>query len=65
MQEKDKLRRMAETEMEKRKEEIWQQKDQDDRTCLQINRRQKQKIEDFEKRYRDHSKRNSRRPGQS
>ena len=30
-QEKEKLKRMAETKIERLKEEVWQQKDQDDR----------------------------------
>ena len=51
LQEKDKLRTMAETEIEWRKEEIRQQKDQDDRLQLQVSQRLKQKWENFDKLY--------------
>ena len=52
LQEKDKLRRMMETEIEQLKEEIWQQKERGDQACSQVNRRLKQKTEDFEKLHR-------------
>ena len=45
---------MAEIEIERLKEEIRQQKDRDDQLQSQVNRRLKQKMEDFEKLYRDH-----------
>ena len=51
LQEKGKLRTMAETEIEWRKEEIRQQKDQDDRLQLQVSQRLKQKWENFDKLY--------------
>ena len=38
------------------KEEIWQQKDPDDRLRWQVGLRLKQKSEDFDKLYRDHKK---------
>ena len=45
---------MTKIEIEQLKEEIRQQKDLEDHACSQINRRLKQKIEDFEKLHRDH-----------
>jgi hypothetical protein len=45
LQEKDKLQRMAETEIERLKEELRQQKDREDRARRQINQRLKQKTE--------------------
>ena len=45
---------MVETEIERLKEEPWQQKDKEDRMRSQINRRLKQKTNDFEKLYRNH-----------
>ena len=56
LQEKDKLRRMAEKEIERLKEEIRQQKDRDDRLRSQVSQRLKRKLEDFDKLYRDHKK---------
>ena len=53
MQEKDKLHWMAETEIERLKEEIWQQKEREDRACSQINWRLKHKTDDFEKLHQD------------
>ena len=53
LQDKAKLRRMGETEIERLKEELWQQKDREDRTRSEINQRLKQKTDDFEKLYRD------------
>ena len=44
LQDKAKLRRMGETEIERLKEELWQQKDREDWTCSHINRHQKQKL---------------------
>ena len=54
MQEKDKLRRQAETEIERLKEELRQQKDGDNRLRSRVNRRLKQKTEDFHKLYWEH-----------
>ena len=54
MQEKDKLRRSPEVEFERLKEELWQEKDREDRARRQINQKLKQKIEDFEWLHRDH-----------
>ena len=54
MQDKEKLWRMAETELERLKEELRQQKDREDQTSSQINRHLKQKTDDFEKLYRKH-----------
>ena len=54
LQEKDKLRRSAEAEIERLKEELRQQKDKEDRTRAQINRKLKQKMDDFDKLDRDH-----------
>ena len=48
---------MAEMEMERLKEEIRQQKDREDRMRSQINRCLKQKTDDFDKLYRETSKR--------
>ena len=48
---------MAETEMERLKEEIRQQKDREDRMRSQINRCLKQKTDDFDKLYGETSKR--------
>ena len=45
---------MAETEIERLKEELWQQKDREDWMRSQINRRLKQKTDDFDKVYREH-----------
>ena len=53
-QEKDRLRRHAKTKNERLKEELWQQKDRDDQLRAQVNRRLKQKTEDFDKLYREH-----------
>ena len=53
LQEKDKLLKMVETEIERLKEEIWQQKDREDGVRSQINRCLKKK-KDFKKLYRDH-----------
>ena len=53
-QDKDKLCRMAETEMERLKEELRQQKDGDDWLQEQANRRLKEKSEDLEKLCGDH-----------
>ena len=47
--EKDKLRRMAETEIERLKEEIWHQKGRDDRLRSQASRRFKKTSDDFDK----------------
>ena len=55
-QEKDKIRRMVEMEIERLKGEIWQEKDTDDWLCSQVSRRLKQKTEDFDKLYQDHKK---------
>ena len=54
IQEKDKLRRQAETEIERLKKKLRQQKDRDDRLRGQVRRRLKQKIEDFDRLYREH-----------
>ena len=53
-QEKDRLRRHAETEIERLKEELRQQKDRDDRLRAQVNRRLKQKTDDYDRLYREH-----------
>ena len=53
-QEKDKLRLQAETEIERLKEELRQQKDGDNRLRSRVNRRLKQKTEDFHKLYWEH-----------
>ena len=53
-QEKDKLRRQAEVGIERLKEELRQQKDRDDRWRGQVNRRLKQKTEDYDRLYREH-----------
>ena len=47
----DKIRRQAETEIVLLKEELRQQKDREDRMRPQINRRLKQKTDDFDKLY--------------
>ena len=47
---------MAETEIERLKEEIWQQKDPDDWLRWQVGLRLKQKSEDFDKLYQDYKK---------
>ena len=52
LQDKAKLRRMGETEIERLKEELLQQKDRDDRLRSQANREHK---EDFDKLYREHT----------
>ena len=54
LQEKGKLRRMAETDIERQKEELRQRKEQDDRLRSQANRRLKEKSDDFDKLYREH-----------
>ena len=54
MQDKDKIRQMAKTKIERLKEELCQQKDREDRLRSQINRRLKQKTDDFEKLYLEH-----------
>ena len=54
LQDKDKLRRMAKAEIARLKEELWQQKDREDWTRSEINRRLKKKTDDFEKLYREH-----------
>ena len=54
IQEKDKLRRQAETEIERLKEELRQQEDRDDRLRGQVKRGLKQKTEDFDRLYREH-----------
>ena len=54
LQDKDKIRRMAETEIKRLKEEFRQQKDREDRMHSQINRHLKKKTDDFEKLYREH-----------
>ena len=48
LQEKDKLRRMAETEIERLKEELHQQKDREDCARRQLNQKLKQKTDDFD-----------------
>ena len=54
-QDKDKVRRMAETEIERLKEELQQQKDRDNRLqSQQDNHRLKEKLEDFDKLYQEH-----------
>ena len=54
LQEKDKLRRMAETELEQLKEELRQQKDREDRARRQLNQKLKQKTDDFDHLHRDY-----------
>ena len=56
LQEKDKLRQMAEGEIERLKEDLRQQKDREDRARSQINRKLKQKTDDFERLHRDHKR---------
>ena len=56
LQEKDKLRKSAETEIERLKEELRQQKDREDRNRRQINGRLKQKTEDFEHLHREYKR---------
>ena len=46
---------MAETEIDRLKDELQQQKNQDDRWRAQSNCRLKEKTEDFEKLYREHT----------
>ena len=53
-QEKDRLCWHAETEIERLKEELRQQKDWDDRLRAQVNRRLKQKTEDYDRLYQEH-----------
>ena len=53
-QDKDKPQRIAEMEITWFKEELCQQKDQDNRFQGQANRRLKEEIEDFEKLYWKH-----------
>ena len=54
LQEKEKLRRMVETEIERLKEELHQQKDQEDRARRQLNQKLKQKTDDFDHLHRDY-----------
>ena len=54
LQEKDKLRRMAETEIKRLKEELRQQKDREDRARRQLNQKLKQKTDDFDHLHRDY-----------
>ena len=54
LQEKDKLRQMAEGEIEVMKEELRQQKDREDRASSQINQKLKQKMKDFDRLHQDH-----------
>ena len=54
LQEKDKLRRMADTEIERLKEELHQQKDREDRARRQLNQKLKQKTDDFDHLHRDY-----------
>ena len=48
-QEKDRLHRHVQTEIERLKEELWQQKDRDDRMCAQVNRFLKLKTDDYDR----------------
>ena len=48
MQEKDKLRRMADTEIERLKQELHQQKAREDRARRQLNQNLKKKTDDFD-----------------
>ena len=54
LQEKEKLRRMAQTEIERLKEELRQQKDREDRARRQINQKLKQKTDYFDHLHRDY-----------
>ena len=54
LQDKEKIWRMAEIEIERLKKKLRQQKDRDDRLRGQVRRRLKQKIEDFDRLYREH-----------
>ena len=54
LQEKDKLRRMVDTEIERLKEELHQQKDREDRARRQLNQKLKQKTDDFDHLLRDY-----------
>ena len=48
------MRRQVETEIERLKEALRQLKDRDDQLRGQVNRRLKQKTEDFDRLYREH-----------
>ena len=52
--EKDKLRRMADTEIERLKDELHQQKDREDCARRQLNQKLKQKTDDFDHLLRDY-----------
>ena len=54
LQEKDKLQRSTEVEIERLKEELQEQKDREDRARRQINQKLKQKTKDFDRLRRDH-----------
>ena len=54
LQEKDKLQRMVETEIERLKEELRQQKDREDRARRHNNQKLKQKTNDFDRLHRDY-----------
>ena len=54
LHEKEKLRRMAKTEIERLKEELRQQKDRKDRARRQINQKLKQKTDDFDRLHRNY-----------
>ena len=54
LQEKDKLRRLTEVEIERLKEELRQQKDRVDRARRLIHQRLKQKTDDFNRLHRDY-----------
>ena len=48
LQEKDKLQRMADTEIDRLKEELHQHKNREDHARRQLNQKLKQKTDDFD-----------------
>ena len=54
LQEKDKLWRMADTEIQRLKEELHEQKDREDRGRRQVNQKLKQKTDYFDHLHRDY-----------
>ena len=54
LHEKVKLRKSAQIEIERLKEELHQQKDREDCARRQVNQRLKQKTDDFDRLHRDY-----------